>query len=525
MTPQTPTAKLGYRQAFRDVSKLAFPVILSNLLISLTNVADVFMVGRLGPLELAAVGMATNIRFFVNVSVLMLITGAMALLAQAKGAGDSKRMSFVVRQTFSLMLLFSALLTFVGLLSSEALLNFLNSGGDARAVGLARSYLDILFWGTVCVVAHFTINSLMQAAGDTITPLYLSIAVNVLNILINYLLIFGPGPFPALGVTGAAIGTFVARLLGVAVGLYLIYSGRNVIRVLPGSYLPDWQMFKDIMTIGIPGGLQGVVRNGASFVLVRIATSTSAGTYAAAAMSIGMQVESLAFMPGLGLNIAATSLVGQSLGAWQLEKARMYGNVSILLGAMLMGCIGVLLAVFAGPIVRFFEPSAHPIVQSAGTSYIVINGLFQPLLAVSMIANGALRGAGHTRPGLMANLIGRGFVMLPLAAFLALGLGIGVEGVWIAMVVGFTITASYAFGVWRKGDWAQVALEKSEVYRQHLYHLPSEVRARFLADIKSPLMAFPNAREEVSSDKVIYHLEDRAVEVEIDAQDYHVKPN
>ena len=205
----------------------------------------------------------------------------------------------------------------------------------------------------------------MQGAGDTITPLFLSGAINLLNILFNYLLIFGPGPFPELGVTGAALGTILARMLGVAAGLVLFYSGRNVVHIRPGSYLPDWRMFRDLLAIGIPSGLQGLVRNTSQLFVIRIVTSTAAGSYGAAAVAIGLQVESLAFMPGLAISIAATSMVGRSLGAWQVDEARRRGSAAILLGMIVMSVLGIPLIIFAPGLGKLFDPSAHPMVVSA----------------------------------------------------------------------------------------------------------------------------------------------------------------
>ena len=316
----------------RQVWRLALPVIFTNLLMASVNIADVFMVGRLGPIEIAAVGIANTVRLLVLVAILSVSAGAMALAAQAKGARDPKRLSFVVRQSLSLLTLAGLVFSVFGWLGAEPILRFLNSDGDPQAVVLGTGYLKLLFLGTVFLAGNFAVGNLMQGAGDTVTPLQLSIGVNVLNILFNYLLIFGPGPLPALGVEGAALGTIAARALGMAAGVALFYSGRNVITLLPGSYLPHWGMFRDILAIGIPSGLQGLVRNSTGLLLVRIVTSTAAGSYGAAALAIGLQIESLAFMPGLAVNIAATSLVGQSLGAWQVTEARKRGRHRHLAG-------------------------------------------------------------------------------------------------------------------------------------------------------------------------------------------------
>ncbi|MCB0188966.1 MAG: MATE family efflux transporter, partial [Caldilineaceae bacterium] len=252
----------------KQVWQLALPVIFTNLLQSLVDVIDVFMVGRLGPIAIAAVGLSSAIRMLVLVMLLSVAAGAMSLVAQAKGARDPARMSFVTRQAISSGVLLSVGLMGFGLLMARPLLALVNSGGEPEAVELGVQYLQILFLGTPFLVLNIVFNRLMQGAGDTVTPLILTGSLNVLNVLLNFVLMFGIGPVPAFGVAGAAMGTVLARGLGVGVVFYVIYSGRNVIKLLPGSYRPDWQMFKDIFTIGVPSGVQGLFRNGSRLMVL-----------------------------------------------------------------------------------------------------------------------------------------------------------------------------------------------------------------------------------------------------------------
>lgn len=501
------------RRVFGQVWQLALPVIVANMLQSLVNVADVFLAGRLGPIEIAAVGMGTSVRMLVLVGIMAITAGCMALAAQARGAGDDLELSRTTRQSLSLAVLLSIVLGTIGYFGAEPILRFLNSGGDPRAVELGTSYLRILFAGTVFLTLNFTINSLMQGAGDTVTPLYLSAGMNVFNVIFSYLLMFGPGPLPALGVSGVALGTVLSRALATAAGITLFYSGRNAVRILPGNYLPDLDMFRQILSIGVPSGLQGIARNAAQILVLRIVTSTAAGTFGASALAIGLQVESLAFMPGLAVSVAATSLVGRSLGAWQVEEARERGNAAVALGALIMGSLGLLLWIFATPLVRIFDPSAHPTVIAAGTSYIRINALAQPILAVAMVVNGSLRGAGDTRPPLVATIVGRWLVVVPLAYLLALPLGMGVDGVWWALFAGTAVQAFYVAARWLGGKWVQVGLSKSRLYRLHLRYLSEEEQLRFLDEVKAPLMASGKTRERVEEHGVAYQLPQGTVEL------------
>lgn len=510
------------RRVLGQVWRLALPVIVANMLQSLVNVADVFLAGRLGPVEIAAVGMGTSVRMLVLVAVMSVTVGCMALASQARGAGDDLELSRVVRQSLSLAVLLSLILGLVGYFAAEPILTFLNSGGDPRAVELGTSYLQILFLGTALLMLNFTISSLMQGAGDTVTPLYVSAAMNVLNVALSWALMFGLGPLPALGVNGIALGTILSRAFAVVVGISLFYAGRNVVRILPGSYRPEAEMFRQILSIGIPAGLQGIARNASQLLVLRIVTSTAAGTYGASALAIGIQVESLAFMPGLAVSVAATSLVGQSLGAWQVSDAKERGSTAVALGALIMGSLGALLWLFAPQLVRLFDPTAHPTVVSAGTSYLRINALSQPILAVAMVLNGALRGAGDTRPTLVGTLIGRWLVVVPAAWLLAFPLGLGVEGVWWALFLGTTVQAAHVLMRWLGGKWVLVGLHKSRLHRLHLRFLPEAVQRRYLDQVKAPLMAQGAARERVEDDGVVYQLANGRVALAFSGGEYRV---
>lgn len=505
-----------------QVAQLALPVILTNLLQSLVDVVDVFMVGRLGPIAIAAVGMSSAIRMLVLVMLLSVAAGAMSMVAQAKGARNPQQMSDVTRQAISSGVLMSIVLGIFGYFAARPLLSLVNSGGEPQAVDLGVQYLQILFLGTPFLVLNIVMNRLMQGAGDTLTPLYLTGSLNLLNILFNYIFMFGVGPVPAFGVAGAAMGTVLARGLGVLVIFIIIYSRKNVIKILPGTYWPNWRMIGDIFGIGVPSGMQGVFRNGSRLMVIGLVTSTQAGTYGAAALAIGFQVEAMVFMPGLALNVAATSLVGQALGSWQPKDARLRGNMAIYVGLFVMLVLATPIVIFAPFIIRLFDPSANPELLQVGTAYFHINTVVLPLSAVAMVANGALRGAGDTVPGLISTMVTRAVITVGLAYVLAFPLGMGYIGVWWALAIGTILDAIYMGLRWRGKAWLSVALHKSALYRQHLFQLPEALQQKYLREVRQPLMAAPTVREQVNPDDVIYTLPDKRVKVTFDADDYYL---
>ncbi|MDA0700318.1 MAG: MATE family efflux transporter, partial [bacterium] len=179
----------------RAVTRLALPVVVANLLQTLVNVVDVFMAGRLGPLAVASVGMANSVRMLILVVVMAVTAGAMAMAAQARGARDPDALQDVTRQTLRLSLWLSVGLTALGVPLDRPLMTFLNGGGPLEVADAGSTYLVILFFGTALLVAQVALTSLMQGAGDTVTPLWIAGATNAANVLFNWLFMFGPGPF------------------------------------------------------------------------------------------------------------------------------------------------------------------------------------------------------------------------------------------------------------------------------------------------------------------------------------------
>lgn len=511
-----------YLPVLRDVWRMSLPIILTNLLQTLVNVADVFLVGRLGPVEVAAVGMSQVLRTLMLVGMMSITTGSMVLVAQARGARDPDQVSRVVRQSLIFAVMFGVVLAVVGWFIARPLLLFLNSGEAGHVIDLGVSYLRLLFLGATFLAVNFVVNKVMQGAGDVITPLYLTAGVNVLNILLAIVLIFGLGPIPSLGIAGAALSTVLSRLAASIVGVWLLYSGRNVVRLRSRSYRPDWRLMKQILTIGVPSGAQGIARNMTQVFVLRILTSTSAGALGAAALAIGTQVTRLIQTPGMAIGVASTAMVGQSLGAWQTADARVRGNVAIAFGVALLSLLAVPVIIFAPALVRFFEPTAEGVVMSAGVAYLRIIGLSQPLLAIATISNGALRGAGDTLPGLYATLVGRWLLSVPLAYLLALRLGMGPSGVWWALAAGTVLQATITLWRWLGRGWLRVAIRQTTLWREHLHDQPLEVRRRYLREVRTPLMAIDGVIEEVDEAGVHYEKDGLDVKVRFHPGDFEV---
>lgn len=503
---------------------LALPVLLSNLLQTLVTVIDTYMVGQLGPVSIAAVGMGNTIRILLLILFLSVSGGAMSLVAQARGGRDKKRMSRITRQSIVSGLMLSGLIMLVGYFGAGPMMEFVDQGDNDEAVHLGTVYLEVLFLGSPFLVLNLIVNRLMQGAGDTMTPLILTAVMVFLNVVFNYIFIFGWGTIPAYGVVGAAYGTLAARGLSTVAAIFIFHSGKNVIHILPGSWLPDWSLIKDILSIGVPSGIQGVFRHSATLMVIFLLTATELGTFGAAALTIGYQVASLATMPVVGLNVASTSLVGRALGKWQIEEANYIGRLMIVLGVLLMLILVIPMIVFAEEIILIFDPSAHPAVLKGSLGYFHTNLIFLPVTAASIILTGALRGTGHTTPAMISTLIGRNACTILFAWLFAFPMEMGSIGVWWGIVVGRLIDVCYMLYTWAAKKWIKVALEKSEVYRKHLKELPNQVREQFLEEVRAPQMAIPHTLEVVGEAGVLYRRPDQELEVIFEGGEYRESP-
>lgn len=492
------------KSLLRKIWRLSLPVLAANLLQTSVNIADTVMIGRLGPVAIAAIGLANTVHLLLLITVLSVSGGAMSLIAQAKGSRAPRRISFVTRQSLITSLLLSAILMISGVLLAEPLLHLIDSSNESEAIRLGSDYLIAIFLGSPFLVLNVVVNRLMQGAGDTVTPLILTGAISILNIAFNYIFIFGWWFVPPLGIVGAALGTILARALAVVLALVIFYSGKNVIEILPGTWRPNWRLIRDILSIGVPSGMQSFLRNVANLLVMGFVTATQLGAYGAAVLAIGTQAEIFAIQAVVGMNVAATSLVGQELGKWQPEEAFHRGNIIIALGVGVMIILIVPMVIFAPQIIRLFDPSAHPIVLQGALDLFRSTMLALPFTAVAIMATGTLRGAGDTQPAMVSTLLGRNLITIALAWFFAFPLKLDAMGVWYGIIVGRIFDGIFMWIVWRTKRWLRVALKKTEVYRRHLRHLSERKREEYLRDVRTPLMAVAGTVERVCEKSVVY---------------------
>ena len=436
----------------RKVATLAAPIVGSNLLMWLSAFAGMYMLSRLGAETLAGLGMANQIVMMVVILVLGVTTGTMALVARARGAGDAAAASHILRQSLLLALVQSTVIGLAGIALAPWLMRALGAEGAAAEAGTL--YLRILLVGLLATTIDFTLASTLRGVGDSMTPLRINIAIMVLNVAASALLIFGPGPFPALGIAGAAAGNIGARAVGVVWLWARLRGGRSGFQWQPGSWAPDLGVVKRILNIGVPSAVEAFVRSGSSIALMAVVARTGPGTAAVAAHTVGLQMEMFSRMPSIGIGTAATALVGQRMGAADPKSAERMGWLASAMGVALLSVLGLAMLLLAGPLSRMF--SDDPATAGLTADYMRTLALAQPLYGLGMVVAGALRGGGDTRFPMWSAVVGGWLFMIPAAWLLGVHLGWGPRAVWLVQAVNYAVFAGLLTWRFRAGRWKDI---------------------------------------------------------------------
>jgi len=336
----------------RRVLGLAWPVIGENLLETLLGVVDTFLVAGLGAAAIAGVGTALQVMFFLISALSALSVGASVLVAQAYGAGDLEEGCSLARQSIIWSFLLSVPLAACGLLFSRHIVALF--GVEPDVAQIATEYLHVSLATVVVLIALFIGGGVLRGVGDSRTPMIVTSIANVINVLLAYGLIYGHMGLPRLGAVGSAWGTFIARSIALVMLLAVLWKGRHGVSFRHGSgWLPSVRVAANVMRIGVPAAMEQVMISAGFFVLSVIVAHL--GTDILAAYRITFTALSFSFLPGIGFAIAATTLVGQSVGARRVREGESAARVATLWAMIWMGTIGAVLFLGAEPIMGLFS--------------------------------------------------------------------------------------------------------------------------------------------------------------------------
>jgi putative MATE family efflux protein len=430
----------------RAVILLAVPMVLEMSMESLFAVVDIFWVSRLGSDAVATVGLTESLLAIVFAIAMGLSAAATALVARRVGEHDHEKAATTAFQAIVVGVAISVLIGIVGASLAPALLEAMGASEGTLRIG--SRYTAVMLGGNVTIVLLFVVNAVFRGAGDAAAAMRTLWLANILNIVLGPCFIFGVGPFPALGVTGAAVATNIGRGVGVLYQLVSLARGRRIalerrhLRLQPSNMLA-------LLRLGGTAAFQTLIETASWLGLVRILARF--GSAALAGYTIGVRVVIFAILPSWGMANAAATLVGQNLGAGRPDRAERSVWIAALYNFLFLGTLGLLFATFPGPIVGWFTSEADVVPYAVDCLRIVALGFV--FFAYGMVMMQSFNGAGDTVTPSFINFVCFWMIKIPLAYVLAIMAGWGPRGVFVAVTIAYSAQTLASLVLFRRGKW------------------------------------------------------------------------
>jgi len=428
-----------------SVWQLAWPAVVTSLLQSMVGVADAKAVGSLGASAMAAATAGHRLQFVLQALLLATSVGTTALVARAWGAAEHDEASRVLSASLVLGLAIAAVMAVAGFAFAGAFAQAFGLTGETAA--FAATYIRWISGFNVVFAVTFVLGAALRGAGDMRTPLWLGVINNLVNVVLLYLFVYGGLGAPKLGVAGAALAGGAAFSAGGVVAAWLWLRGKLVVKPLWRGAI-ERERVRTLVRVALPAALEQLVFQGGFIVFTYLLVGY--GTHALAAYGIGVQILSLCFVVGFGFSLAASTLVGQHLGAGEPAQAAASGWRAMRYAVLSMSVLSVVIVVLARPIARLMIADEE--VVRLTVTFIYLLGAVQPLMAIDFALSGALRGAGDTRFPLIttcSSLVG-GRLLL---AFLFARLGLRVEWIYGALIADYIIKAALLVWRFRSSHW------------------------------------------------------------------------
>ena len=478
------------REVSKSVFRLAWPAIAENALQTLMGIVDTIVVARLGTAALSGVGLAQQLVWILTTALVAISMGTTVLIARYTGSKQRGEANSVLKQSLMLSALMSLVLMPIGLLS-HPLMSIL--GLEPIAAGEGAIYLQITLFSALPLVMMLIAGAALRGSGDTRTPMFVTASINVINAILAVELVFGGEKasgilgswlsglahlvglgqvnlpalswIPEMGVAGSAWASVTARTIGTIILLGVLVRPKRFLNLLGrsgGAWRPNLDIVKRILSIGIPTAFEQLFMS--LGVLLYNFLVIGMGEVVFATSRVALNIVFISQMPGFGFSIAATTLVGQSLGAKSPKRARLGASLSTRSAVIWMGAMGIVFFFFGDVIMRVFTDDQRLI--QLGADCLKVIAFYQPSLAVAFVLGGALRGAGDVRYPMWVTTIAVWLVRLPVGAFLGLGavcvpftnvcapgMGLGLIGIYSALILEATVRAVLMFFRFRGGKW------------------------------------------------------------------------
>lgn len=448
----------------RVIWYLAWPTIIEQILLTFVQYVDTAMVGALGENATASIAVSSTTTWLVNGIFGALALGFYVLIGRNIGAGDIKKAKQIVRQSLMVSAAVGLLFTAAIQLISPFLPIWL--GADTAIRSDASAYLSIVssvyFFNMMVVMSA----GILRVSGDTRTPLFFNVLTNLINIVLNFLMIYQTRALTVFGFTftmwgagwgvkGAAIATAIATVISGSFLFSRLFKKDYPIRIaLKGDYKPDVPIIKSALRIATPAMLERITISSGQILMTLLITNL--GTTALAANYLAVTAEAISYLPAYGFNVAAITMVAQSLGAGNKEGALRFAKMCMMIGVVMMSATGVLMYLNAEFLISIFTPV--PAVILLGSKVLRVEAFAQPFFAMSIIGGGILRGAGDTKWPFYISIAGMWGVRILTAYVLAYPLGMGLMGAWIGMVADLFTRGVLSFIRYRSKKWLHLSI-------------------------------------------------------------------
>ena len=456
--PQVMDSTLGgvsvTKALVREVWDLVVPVIIQGMVVTVVFFTDRLLIGQYSDTALASMQIS-GVLLWSLFSVFGAFTaGTMAVIGRAVGGRDEA----TARNTLNSVMLLATgigLATMVLCLSlQDWFAHVLAAGEDTmEAQGLAVKYMGIVFLGMPLNLIQMTGVTALQADGDTATPMWISAIQGILNLGVSWVLLWGYGPFPEMGIEGAAIGTLASFALGAAAILFTLFTRSGTVKLVPLDG-PSLSSLSPVVRLSIPAFGEKI-----AFHTAFVIFAAYVGHLGALEMSANqalIAIESLGFMVAHGFSIAASALVAQKLGAQRPNEATAVGWISAGLGAAVLGVVGLLFWFFPATFLGWFTD--NPVLIEMGVPCLKLAAAIQPVMAICDAMSGSLRGAGDTRTPMLAAFIGPGVVRLFFCWYLAFEMDMGLFGIWVGTSLDWLVRLVFLTVMFSRGKWRRISV-------------------------------------------------------------------
>ncbi len=443
---------------YGDIFRIAWPSLVELTLTSLSSMVDMMMVGSIGTGAISAVGLAAQPRFLFNTLIMALNTGATAVVARARGAGEHERANQILKQALFFTLVLSFASSVAGYFLSEPLIRFMSAGGMAdKTIADGVDYLRIQFIAFMPLALSMTITACLRGTGNSRVPMVYNMVANVVNVFGNYCLIGGHLGFPALGVRGASIATAFGTTVAFVMAVVSISNGKHYfhLKVFGEKFKLEGKVIGAIAKVGIPALIENCIMRVGMIIFNRTVASLSETQYAT--HQVCMNIQSLSFMNGQAFAVSATSLVGQSLGKKRTDFAEHYSLRCRRMGLMVSIFLMLVFGIFGRQLVSLYN--TDPDVLRLGAKIMLFVAVIQPVQCSQFVTAGALRGAGDTRATAVISFCTVLALRTSLALLFIKVLDLGVMGAWYAMLIDQCVRSFLVLMRYNTGKWKKVKLD------------------------------------------------------------------